>query len=267
MTRWPARPCTPLLVLAPLLVPAVIGLPATLSHAARRPVAIGALTWIALSTALVVVQGRLELHYLSMMVPPLALLAPAGFVLHLRGGHRVVARGAIVAGLLAVAFSISTLVSTSETAMALDARAAQAERSRAVGGWVNAHTPTEAQIFVWGNAPSVYLDADRAPASAYVYLLPLTTPGFVTDELIASVVEEWTALRRRPSSTPARPRRALPACRRCWWTVRRWSLTDATWTSWSPCAPSFATATCRRQRWTAGPSTCLVKPVASLSSR
>ncbi len=34
------------LVLAPLLVPAVIGLPATLSHAARRPVAIGALTWI-----------------------------------------------------------------------------------------------------------------------------------------------------------------------------------------------------------------------------
>ena len=181
------------LVLAPLLVPAVIGLPATLSHADRRPVAIGALTWIALSTALVVVQGRLELHYLSLIVPPLALLAPAGFVLHLRGGHGVVARGAIVAGLLAVAFSISTLVSTSETAMALDARAAEAERSQAVAGWVSANTPPDARIFVWGNEPSVYLDADRAPASAFVYLLPLTTPGFVTDKVVASVLQEWSA--------------------------------------------------------------------------
>ncbi|HEX5578085.1 MAG TPA: hypothetical protein VFY43_00275, partial [Candidatus Limnocylindria bacterium] len=27
----------------------------------------------------------------------------------------------------------------------------------------------------------------------YVYLLPLTTPGFVTDDLVASVLEEWTA--------------------------------------------------------------------------
>ena len=103
------------------------------------------------------------------------------------------ARGAIAAGLLVAAVSISTFISTTETAMALDARAAQADRSGAVGGWVKANTASDAQIFVWGNVPSVYLDADRAPASAYVYLLPLTTPGFVTDNLVASVLEEWTA--------------------------------------------------------------------------
>ena len=182
-----------ILVLAPLLVPAVIGLPATLGQSARRPVAIGAVTWIALSAALIAVQGRLELHYLSMLVPPLALLAPAGFVFHLRGGHRVATSGAIMAGLLAAAFAISALVSTTETAMALDARAAGADRSEAVGAWVDANTAPDAQIFVWGNAPSVYLDAERAPASAYVYLLPLTTPGFVTDKVVASVLQEWTA--------------------------------------------------------------------------
>jgi hypothetical protein len=77
--------------------------------------------------------------------------------------------------------------------MALEARSTQADRSQAVGGWIGAHTRPDDQIFVWGNTPSIYLDANRAPASAYVYLLPLTTPGFVTDELIATVLEEWTA--------------------------------------------------------------------------
>jgi hypothetical protein len=182
-----------IVVLAPLIVPAIIGLPATLAHHARRPLAICALTWIVLSTALVLLQGRLELHYLSMIVPPLALLAPAGFVLHLRGGHAVMARSAIIAGLLAAAFAVSSFVSTTETAMALAARSTQADRSQAVGGWIGAHTRPDDQIFVWGNTPSIYLDANRAPASAYVYLLPLTTPGFVTDKLIATVLEEWTA--------------------------------------------------------------------------
>jgi hypothetical protein len=181
------------LVLSPLIIPAAAGLPATLAREAARPVAIGALLWICLSVALIAVQGRLELHYLSMLIPPLALLAPAGFTFRIRGGRVAIARGALIAALLAVAFCVSMLLSTTETAMALDARADQANRSQAVGEWVRANTTPDSQIFVWGNTPSIYLDAHRAPASAYVYLLPLTTPGFATDRVVASVLDDWAA--------------------------------------------------------------------------
>lgn len=182
-----------LLVISPLLVPAVLGLRATLGNPIRRPLAIGAMSWVVLASALIVAMGRLELHYVALLVPPLALLAPAGFAFRRRGTHTQMARGAMVAGLLLAAAAVSVFVSTTETAMAMDARAAQADRSQTVGRWLQRNTAAGSDIFVWGNAPSVYLDADRAPASEFVYLLPLTTPGFATRDLVASIVERWQA--------------------------------------------------------------------------
>jgi hypothetical protein len=77
--------------------------------------------------------------------------------------------------------------------MAIEARATSAARIQAVAGWVNANTPSDGTMFVWGNEPAIYLYADRAPASAYVYLLPLTTPGYASEHVIQSVLDEWSA--------------------------------------------------------------------------
>jgi hypothetical protein len=40
---------------------------------------------------------------------------------------------------------------------------------------------------VWGNEPQLYYLADRTPATRFVYLLPLTTPGYVTSAMIDAV--------------------------------------------------------------------------------
>jgi hypothetical protein len=45
-------------------------------------------------------------------------------------------------------------------------------------------------LLVWGNAPRLYELADRAPATRYSYLYPLTTPGYTTDAMIADVARE-----------------------------------------------------------------------------
>jgi hypothetical protein len=42
-------------------------------------------------------------------------------------------------------------------------------------------------MLVWGNQPSLYDVADRAPATRYSYMFPLTTPGYSTPALIGTV--------------------------------------------------------------------------------
>ncbi len=255
------------LVLAPLLVPAVIGLPATLGQSARRPVAIGAVTWIALSAALIAVQGRLELHYLSMLVPPLALLAPAGFVFHLRGGHRVATSGAIMAGLLAAAFAISTLVSTTETAMALDARAAGADRSEAVGAWVDANTAPDARDLRVGQR-AVRLSRRGTSAGIGLRLSAAADDARVRDGQggrLGPAGMDGEPTRRGHRRRLVRAGRRRPAAA-AGGSPRPRSSTDATSTSWSRCGHSCATGTCRRRRSRAGRSTCLARPAGVSSS-
>jgi len=47
-------------------------------------------------------------------------------------------------------------------------------------------------MLIWGNEPHLYSLADRAPATAFAYLYPLTTPGYTTTALIDDVVLELT---------------------------------------------------------------------------
>jgi hypothetical protein len=46
---------------------------------------------------------------------------------------------------------------------------------------------------VWGNAPQIYLDAQRPAASRYVYAYPLTTPGYSSPEQVAGLIAELSA--------------------------------------------------------------------------
>jgi hypothetical protein len=182
------------LVLSPLAVLAAAGLTGILPRKSQTALAAGALTWIASSLALIWMQGRLELHYATLLVPPLALLAPAGLdQLRLRGTFPRLARSATITAFLVSAFGVSLLLSAAETTMAMEARGGQAARSHAVASWIDGHAASQAQIFVWGNVPELYLDSNRGAASPYVYLLPLTTPGYTSEHLIGQVLADWQA--------------------------------------------------------------------------
>jgi hypothetical protein len=63
----------------------------------------------------------------------------------------------------------------------------------AVAQWIHGQTGEGAPIFVWGNVPELYLDAARPPASRFVYLLPLLTPGYADATTVNGVLAEWQA--------------------------------------------------------------------------
>ena len=74
------------------------------------------------------------------------------------------------------------------------ARSAQMARTDAVASWVDRNVPETGSLFVWGNAPDLYLQIARPPASTFVYLLPLTTPDFVDASMVTRVRDEFAAM-------------------------------------------------------------------------
>ena len=180
-----------LLILAPLALAAALGTVAALRSSRHRTVGIGAVVWLGASLAFVAYQGRLELHYTALLVVPLALLAPAGLTMRLQGSLRTVIPRAVTLGLLTTAFIVSGFMITAETTMAMGVRSYQVARNDAVAAWVEKNVPAAGSVFVWGNIPELYLDIPRSPASAYIYLLPLTTPGFVDRATIERVRQEF----------------------------------------------------------------------------
>lgn len=179
-------------LLSPLLIAAAAGIRLQLARPALAAVGIGALVWVGSACAFVVFQGRLELHYIAPLAVPLAILVPAGVQLRQRRSVGFLGTASLVAALVAASAVSLTLIG-GETSLAISARSGQAERTGRVAAWIQQHTGPDASMFVWGNAPDVYLGAQRAPASGYVYLLPLTTPGYVDDGLLANVVRDWEA--------------------------------------------------------------------------
>jgi hypothetical protein len=182
------------LVLSPLAIGAVLGLRRSLVSSRLRPMAVGALVWIAGSAALIVAQGRMELHYLAPLAVPLSLLLPASQPRRAPTTRRVgLAASAIAASVLVAAASVSILLISTETVIALGVRSRQAARDTSVAGWIEARAPLHGTLFVWGNRPQLYTLTQRAPASRYVYLLPLLTPGFTSDQMVSDVIGGWRA--------------------------------------------------------------------------
>ncbi|HET7602502.1 MAG TPA: hypothetical protein VFK36_05750, partial [Gemmatimonadales bacterium] len=180
------------LVISPLAVLATVGMARLLLRRTQSVFVATMLVWIAGSVALIAVQGRLELHYVTLLVPPLALLAPAGLrLIRIRGAFPRLAGSATLAAFLVAAFGVSLLLSATETTMAMEVRSSQAARIHGVASWIRGQVPADQEIFVWGNMPEIYLESDRTPASPYVYMLPLTTPGFTSERLIGQVLADW----------------------------------------------------------------------------
>jgi hypothetical protein len=180
-----------ILVLSPLAIAALLGLRRSLSSPLLRPMAAGALVWIAASAAFILAQGRLELHYLAPLAVPLSLLLPAGIPGRAHARRLGFARVAMAASLLVAAASVSILLISTETAIGLEVRSRQAARDQSVATWIASHSAVDDSLFVWGNRPQLYSLAQRPPASQYIYLLPLLTPGFTSHQMVSDVVARW----------------------------------------------------------------------------
>jgi hypothetical protein len=129
----------------------------------------GALLWLVVCSALgTAASGRFYPHYFIQLLLPLALLAGAWIAQLYAAGRRSppFAWTAVWLGLSAVTFLVSHSLSYWQT--------------RGVGPvalYIREHARPEDRMFVWGQAPELYLEARCRPASRYVATFPLT--GYV----------------------------------------------------------------------------------------
>ena len=113
--------------------------------------------------------ARFYPHYYIQLLPPLALLAAAYHSPLWSGQTRPVhwwQRPAVTyvwLGLIVIAFSISHWLGFTST-----------RRLSEAGQYLLEHSEPSDRIFVWGQAPKIYLDAHRRPASRFVVTFPLT---------------------------------------------------------------------------------------------
>ena len=132
--------------------------------------------------------ARFYFHYYIQLIPPLALLAAPFYAAlwsrRTRPGYWLLRPAVTYAWLaiLVVGFSISDWVGL-----------ASQRASSKTGQYLLEHSAPDDRIFVWGQAPRIYLEAQRRPACRYVVTFPLT--GYVfgwNEESTASIdTRKW----------------------------------------------------------------------------
>jgi hypothetical protein len=178
-----------LLALLYFVVPATLGAVAGLrGDFLPRIATVASLAWIGLAVVSYAVQGRFLAHYTIPLAVPLAVLAGMGMdVMRMR---LVPGRGRPLAAAFAVTALISVGAAIAGGAMELQPIAADHARSTAVARFVDKATSDGDRIWVWGNEPQVYLDANRGQATPYSYLYPLVTPGYTDETLIEDAASQ-----------------------------------------------------------------------------
>jgi hypothetical protein len=63
-------------------------------------------------------------------------------------------------------------------------------RARAVAEVLAGTTDPGDRLWVWGNAPQLYLAAERQQATVYAYLFPLVTPGYATPAMVDAALAD-----------------------------------------------------------------------------
>jgi 4-amino-4-deoxy-L-arabinose transferase-like glycosyltransferase len=153
----------------PLLIGGALGLTNRALWREHRP------EWLALAGLLVVsalgaaAGGRFYPHYYLQLTPPLALLAAPIFARAWRGrGPRVLSPAVAVPWL---ALTVAVFLGAHWRGLAPQREGTEA------GRYLRAHATAGDRLFVWGQAPRIYLDARLRPATRYVATFPLT--GYV----------------------------------------------------------------------------------------
>ena len=159
--------------------------------------------WLVSMTGAGLIGGRMYGHYFLLTVPPLAVLAGVGgaeWLMAASAGerHRLAALVAAMASSFLVAAWLFRGATDSWLALSPDYRRAAA--------YVRARTQPDDRLFVWGWFPALYVDADRCPASRFVYTHLLsgarsqsgaTTRGHLVPEAWPMLLEDLA--RTRPA--------------------------------------------------------------------
>jgi len=135
----------------------------------RRPEFIALVILLGASLLGTSASGRFYPHYFIQLVPPMAVLAAPVFAGLWTGtiSFRIpLFSSRFTQGWLA----LTTVVFLVGHSIGLNA----AGKGREAGNYIRAHSSDEDRIFVWGQAPDIYLDAERRPASRYIATFPLT---------------------------------------------------------------------------------------------
>jgi hypothetical protein len=173
----------------------------------RSRLRVAAWIWLVAFALLTAAQGRIAPHYSLLAVPPLTILGAPVFDLafqELDLRRRRVALLVVLAGL------VVTTVVASVVTQRYFTRFPNRDQVSTVGAWIRANTRGDATIFTWGNQPFMYDVADRRPASKYVHMLPLTTPGYSSPQQVVELVghlesEPPQAIIDAGSSAPGEP--------------------------------------------------------------
>jgi MFS family permease len=182
------------LTLLVVLIPGLLGVMRGFRLAAPWPALSRlALVWGAGTIAAAIYLGRFETHYAAPLAIPLGLFAPLGLADIARRARRSAAVAAVMVPVLIIGAVISIVVTVANIVEHGRAIAAENERTAAVGRYLGDHSPTGATVFVWGNEPQLYYLADRTPATRFIYMLPLTTPGYVTSAMIDATRTQFQA--------------------------------------------------------------------------
>jgi 4-amino-4-deoxy-L-arabinose transferase-like glycosyltransferase len=158
-----------------------------------------AVVWLPIEAVLATTAGREYQHYFMPLVPPLSL-GVAIFIAELSalvsGGsvdreRRREARVLLI--LFAAAFGATAVGPQLVRQAGRGFRPAGGEQQSkvvAVAEYVRGHSPEGSSIFVWGAAPDVYRVAERRPASRFIYVYPLVTPGYTDSAVVERLVDD-----------------------------------------------------------------------------
>jgi hypothetical protein len=122
--------------------------------------------WLAAMTGAALIGGRMYGHYFLLTVPPLSVLAGVGGAEWLTAastGQR--RRLAALVSTMACGFLVAAWLFRGAT----DSWLGLHPDYRMASGYVRARTQPNDRLFVWGWFPALYVDADRCPASRFVY--------------------------------------------------------------------------------------------------
>lgn len=160
----------------------------------QRPVLLLALVWLPVELVLAATSGRDYSHYFTTLYPPLALLvALVGVELARQLPVRDVREARLRPTLPLVPLLALVLAGHGAWKMFWRERddirsVTRAKQIDAVVDYVRRTVPAGAPIFVWGHAVDVYMLSGHPPATPYVYVQPLLTPGFADSARVHAFV-------------------------------------------------------------------------------
>jgi len=184
--------------LACLLLPSLVAI----ARLVRSPRSSGRIDWVCLAwlvgyAAFVGYQNRMYLHYVILVLPPLALLAAPTFsglwarIGSPRAGVRRLAFGLSAATIAMVL--VGAVFAAEVTEVALGDASRWRVASSATAEWLSANTRASARLFVWGDHPDLYLAAHRVPYGRYVYQYPMVTQGYWSAQKTEDLIKAWEA--------------------------------------------------------------------------